>query len=248
MSSSLRWRITISRSRASYASTKAIAGNVAAPFINNLITPGNANAANVSYATNYTNSGTGVHPSEPNYIWAEAGTNYNVATNATITADNDPSASSKNIFSSTPHLTGLMNTAGVSWKSYQEDYQISGRGATSSANGTLAGGATNPYNASTLYNYAAKHDPMAFFSDTSAQNLAPISQLSADLASNSVGRYNWITPDQYNDMHTGLTAGFTYHGTHYTSDQAAVAQGDNFLSIVVPLIEASAAFQNNGES
>ena len=231
---------------ASDTSPKPIAGNVAAPFINSLITPGNADAANVSYATNYTNSGTAVHPSEPNYIWAEAGTNYNVATNATIVGDNDPSAASKNIFSSTPHLTGLMNMTGVSWKNYQEDYQISGRGATSTASGTLAGGATNSYNGSTLYSYAAKHDPMAFFTDTSTQNLAPISQLSSDLTGNSIGRYNWITPNLYNDMHTALSTGFTYHGTHYIGDQAAIAQGDNFLSIVVPLIEASAAFQNNG--
>ncbi len=229
----------------SYTSTQAIQGNLAAPFINSLITPGNANAANVSYATNYTNSGTGVHPSEPNYIWSEAGSNYNPATSSIILSDNDPSSSAKNIFT-TPHLTGLMNSAGVSWKNYQEDYQRSGSGAGVSASGTLPGGATNPYNGSTLYSYGAKHDPMAFFSDTATQNLAPISQLATDLSGNTVGKYNWITPDLYNDMHTGLSAGFTYHGTHYTGDQAGVAQGDNFLSIVVPLIEASSAYQNNG--
>ena len=230
----------------SYNSTiLPIDGNVAAPYINSLITPGNANATNVSYATNYTNSGTGVHPSEPNYIWSEAGTNYNPATGATITSDSDPTAANKNIFT-TPHLTGLMNAAGITWKSYQEDYQISGKGATVSANGTLAGGAKNPYNGSTLYSYAAKHDPMAFFSDTATENLAPISQLATDLTNNTVGQYNWITPNLYNDMHTALSAGFTYRGTHYTGDQAAVAQGDNFLSIVIPAIEASAAFQNNG--
>ena len=31
---------------------------------------------------------------------------------------------------------------------------------------------------------------------------------------------------------------------HYTGDQAAVAQGDNFLSLIVPEIEATTAFQN----
>ena len=87
---------------------------------------------------------------------------------------------------------------------------------------------------------------MAFFADTATQNVKQISQLSADLAGNAVGRYNWITPNQYNDMHSALTGGFTYHGTAYTGDQAAVAQGDSFLSIVVPQIEASSAFKNNG--
>ena len=87
---------------------------------------------------------------------------------------------------------------------------------------------------------------MAFFSDTASENLYPISQLSTDLTNNTVARYNWITPDLYNEMHSSLSSGFTYHGTHYTGDQSAVAEGDNFLSIVIPQIEASAAFKNNG--
>src|SRR5262245_28214108 len=61
-----------------------IFGNPAAPFINSLVTPGNPNAAQTSYASNYLNSGVGVHPSEPNYIWAEAGSNLGVFN------DNDP--------------------------------------------------------------------------------------------------------------------------------------------------------------
>jgi hypothetical protein len=48
-------------------------------------------------------------------------------------------------------------------------------------------------------------------------------------------------------MHTELTGGFTYRGVHYTGDEAQIAQGDNFLSQIVPMIEASQAFKNNGE-
>src|SRR5262245_6444756 len=47
-------------------------GNAAAPFLNSLITPGNPNAAQTAYATNYTHVLPGqnqsVHPSEPNYL------------------------------------------------------------------------------------------------------------------------------------------------------------------------------------
>jgi hypothetical protein len=227
-------------------SPEQILGNPAAPYVNSLITPGNANAKDVSYASNYTNVGNGVHPSEPNYIWSEAGTNYNASTNTTVLSDNDPSSSSGNVFTNTPHLTGLMNAAGISWQNYQEDYQVSGEGPLVSASGTLPGGATNPYNGSTLYDYAVKHNPMAFFADSGTENLVAMSQLSTNLANNTVGRYNWITPDQYNEMHTALPSGFTYHGTLYTGDQAAVAAGDNFLSIVIPEIETSQAFKNNG--
>ena len=48
-------------------------------------------------------------------------------------------------------------------------------------------------------------------------------------------------------MHSALAGGFTYQGTHYTGDQSAIAAGDNFLSIIVPEIEASQAYENNGE-
>src|SRR5690349_12610311 len=41
-----------------------IFNNPAAPYLNSLITPGNPNAAQVSFATAYFNAGTGVHPSE----------------------------------------------------------------------------------------------------------------------------------------------------------------------------------------
>src|SRR5579872_4465096 len=69
-----------------------IFGNPAAPFINSLITPGNSNATYVSYATRYFNAGNGVHPSEPNYVWAEAGTDFGVHTDA------DPNPASGNTF------------------------------------------------------------------------------------------------------------------------------------------------------
>ena len=51
-----------------------IFGNSAAPFINSLVTPGNANAAQTSFASNYQNVAPGLHPSEPNYVWQESGT------------------------------------------------------------------------------------------------------------------------------------------------------------------------------
>ncbi|MDB5299194.1 MAG: phosphoesterase, partial [Phycisphaerales bacterium] len=94
-----------------FTSIQQLQGNTAAPYLNSLITPGNPNAAMTSYATNYTNAGQGVHPSEPNYIWAEAATNYNAATNTVITNDADPSVAAKNIFdpNQTQHLTALMN-------------------------------------------------------------------------------------------------------------------------------------------
>jgi hypothetical protein len=219
-------------------SPQQILGNVAAPYLNSLITPGNSNAVQVSFATAYFNSGNGVHPSEPNYVWAEAGSDFGVHT------DNDPRSSSGNTFYDlSPHLTAQMNAAGVSWKNYQEDVQYSSA-ATNSASGTT--NILNPYYSTGQYNYAVKHNPMAFFADTAVQNVYPLAQLFTDLSSNTVARYTWITPNQFDDAHSALSGGFTYHNVHYTSDQAAVAIGDNFLSMVIPQIMASPAYQNNG--
>ncbi len=245
----------------SQTSPGQVFGNTAAPFINSLVTPGNPNAAQTSYASNYLNSGTGIHPSEPNYIWAEAGSNLGVLN------DNDPYGSGGTNQATNQSLSNYLQNAGKSWRSYQEDVDVNLANnqplpksqytvPLGSFSGTFTSG-TNQYNGSNQYNYAAKHNPEAFFSGTNggnngtpsnplAQNYAPLQQLAADLAANTVAQYNWITPDQYNDMHTALTGGFTYNGVHYTGDQAEIAQGDNFLRQIVPMIEASQAYQNNG--
>jgi hypothetical protein len=254
-----------------YTDSQQLFGNSAAPYLNSLITPGNPNAAMVSYASNYVNvppqtagspSGAGsVHPSEPNYVWSEAGL-------AGPRNDADPYPS--NVVNA-PSLSATLQSNGIGWKSYQEDTDlttVSGNLTNTVApNGqwtvplkSFSGTSptyTNPYNGSDQYNYAAKHDPQVFFTATNggnnttpsnpeASHYAPLQQLSTDLANNTVGQYNWISPDQYNDMHTALTGGFTYDGTHYTGDAAQIAQGDNFLSKVIPLIEASQAFKDNG--
>lgn len=220
------------------ASPQQILGNPAAPFINSLMTPGHPNAAQVSFATAYYNAGMNVHPSEPNYVWAEAGTDFG------FHSDADPRPSNGNTFyDQANHFTAQLNAAGIPWKNYQEDIELT-TGPTSSASGT--NGPVNPYNGTTQYNYAPKHNPMAFFAVTARQNLYPLAQLFADLNDNAVGRYNWITPDQYNDAHSSLNGGFTYQGIHYTGDQSSIAAGDNFLAQVVPQIMASDAYKNNG--
>lgn len=223
---------------ASAKKPQQILGNSAAPFINSLITPGNPNAAQVSYSTAYYNAGTGVHPSEPNYVWAEAGSDFGVHT------DSDPSPANGNTFyDQSNHLTGQLNALGIAWKNYQEDVEFSAS-PTNSASGNAT--TANPFNGSPEIGYAVKHNPMAFFADTDVQNVFPLAQLFDDLTNTTVGRYNWITPNLFNDAHSALKGGFRYMGSHFTGDQAAVAQGDNFLSIVVPEIMASPAYKNNG--
>ncbi|MGZ3356225.1 MAG: alkaline phosphatase family protein [Isosphaeraceae bacterium] len=203
----------------------------------------------------------GVHPSLPNYLWQEAGTNFGVAN------DNQPFGPGGANQGDALNLSALLQAKGISWKSYQEDTDINNQTGKvlptsqwtvplNNSSGTFTSG-TNPYNGSNQYNFATKHDGQLYFNATNggndttpsnplASHYAPLQQLQTDLANNTVARYNLITPDQFNDMHSALPNGFTYHGTHYTGDQAAVAQGDNFLSMVVPMIMSSAAYKNGG--
>src|SRR5258708_8198339 len=81
----------------------AIRGNSSAPYINKTLLPQS------SYATQYFNP-PGNHPSEPNYLWLEAGTNLGVSN------DNPPSDNHQH---TTAHLVTQLQHAGLSWKSYQ---------------------------------------------------------------------------------------------------------------------------------
>jgi hypothetical protein len=245
--------------------------NPAAPYLNSLITPGNLNAKQTSFASNYLNVAPGIHPSEPNYVWQEAG----------LTGPlNDADPFPNNIVNA-PNLSALLQGAGISWRSYQEDIDLVPKSGTVNQPGansltntvaqknqdtvpliSFSGTSpdyTNPYNGSHQYNFATKHDGQLFFTATNGGNdrtaanpeakfYAPLQQLQTDLKNNTVAKYNEITPNQYNDMHSSLNTDFTYNGVTWThnTDQQAIAIGDNFLSKIVPQIMASKAYKNNG--
>lgn len=166
----------------------------------------------------------GLHPSEPNYIWLEAGDNLG------ITNDADPGANHK----STPdHLVSQLVKANISWKAYAEDIS----------------GTTCPLTGTGLY--APKHTPQIYFDDVTNTNdvnsanckahVRPFAELKTDLQSNTVARYNFITPNLCNDMH-GETTGFTCN--IFTTD--VIKLGDDWLAANVPAILNSSAYKNGG--
>src|SRR5262249_38096103 len=260
----------------SVTSPHQLLGNPAAPFLNSLMTPGNPNAAQTSFASNYYNAlfnnpAVSIHPSQPNYVWQEAGL-------AGPLNDADPFP---NNIVNAPNLSGLLQNAGISWKSYQEDIDLTPNSGTvnqpsaGSLTSTVAPQSqwtvplkrfsgtspdyTNPYNGAHQYDFAPKHDGSLFFTATNGGNdfsnsnpeakyYAPLQQLQTDLNNNTVARYNVITPNQFNDMHSSLNTDFTYNGTTWAhnTNQQAIAIGDHFLSQIVPQIMASQAYKNNG--
>ena len=245
-------------------SPQQIFQNPAAPFINSLVNGTSGISDQVAYANAYINAAVGDHPSEPNYIWAEAGTNFGVNN------DDNPyfgDCTPDTVQTTDQHLSAFLTKAHKSWKSYQEDTDVDATNTPLPVNSwtvplySTSGNWTpgvNEYNYSNQYNYAAKHNPMVYFTDTnggcdtSTSNpmrlqYAPLQQLALDLANNTVADNNWISPDQYNDQHTTLSKGYgQYLNSGSSADSAKIAQGDNFLARIVPLIMASDAYQDHG--
>jgi phospholipase C len=188
-----------------------IKNNPSAPYINNTLLP------TASYAEQYFNP-PGNHPSEPNYLWLEAGTNFGVSNDANPDANHQ---------STTNHLVTLLNNAHISWKSYQES--ISGTDCPLTGNGL----------------YAPKHNPMTFFDDVTNTNdpnssyciahVRPYTELAPDLQQQTQARYNFITPNQCDDMHDTCAP---------TND--SVKQGDTWLAQNLPVILNSPAYKNGG--
>ena len=190
-----------------------IQGTPDAPYINSLL-------PKASYCTRYYDNPLGVHPSEPNYIWIEAGFHLG------LTTDYDPSPAN---VASADHLTKQMDAAGLSWKTYAED----------------APPGTCPI--AMKGNYAPKHVPQVFFSDvvgdppsaTSPQcirHVVPYPELARDLASGNVPRYAFVVPNQCNDMHGGL------HCPIFGQTRL----GDDWLAQNLPPILQSRAYADGG--
>ncbi len=200
-------------------SWSTIKGSASAAYINQTLVPMGAHAE--AYKTP-----AGNHPSEPNYIWLEAGDNLG------ITNDNAPSSNHQ---STKDHLTAQLETKGVSWKAYSED----------------APSGVCPLTSSGLFD--PKHTPQLYFDDVTDTNksasahciehVVPYSQFAADLASNEIGRYNFITPNLCNDMHGN---GFSGACSVLGSDSGHIKLGDDWLAAEVPKILASSAYKNNG--
>ncbi len=178
------------------------------PYIKNTLIPMG------SFCTQYYNP-EGLHPSLPNYLWLEAGTNFGVR-------DDVPPAS--NPITTTNHLVTLLKKAGISWKAYQEGIP----------------GNTCPMTDILETAYIVHHNPFVYFTDVSGSpdcmaHIRPYAELAADLQNKTTARYNFITPNVTNDMHD-LGAGYPNE----------LVEGDHWLSMEVPKILASQAYNDNG--
>lgn len=156
-------------------------------------------------------------PSQPHYIWMEAGTN----TLPDHTFHDDSPPSTENSTASGEHLVAQIAAAGngADWMSYQE-----GIDAESGACPVASSGLYRP-----------RHNPFVFFHDVAGSppsktapvciaHHKPLSALAGDLAAGAVKAYNFISPDLCHDGHGA--PGCPRHG--------GVSPGDAWMREALP--------------
>lgn len=214
-----------------------IYGNTAdAPYLNTLMHQYAYAGASSAHDSNYGDVVAASVPSEPHYIWLEGGTN--VFSDHTFTTDGTPSGS--NSTKSHEHLVNKLQTAGVSWRAYEEGLD--------STTGLCP--VKNHYDTANVSAYAARHDPFVFFQDVAFTNgnpdpnnaackshMSPLSSLAGDLAAGSVASYAFITPNLCHDMHV--------QGCGNQTETQKLKAGDTWLSHEMPAL-ISYAKANHG--
>jgi len=188
-----------------------VEGSTNAPYLNTTLLPMASRCKGYYNVSN-------LHPSLPNYLWLEAGTNFGILDN------DDPDTNHQN---TTNHFVTLLKNAGISWKTYHEDID-----------GTFVP-LTN------RNGYAVRHNPFVYFDDVTGTNnpayaygishVRPYSELAADLTNNTVARYNFLKPNVCNDGHDSCPPFYD-----------SIRQIDAWLAAEVPKILNSQAYQNNG--
>jgi phosphatidylinositol-3-phosphatase len=196
-----------------------IKGNPLAPYINGTLLGTSA------HAEQYFNP-PGNHPSQPNYLWLEAGTNFGVL------ADTQPGQ--PQIFTD-QHLVRLLDNAGISWKAYAEpDF----------------GSPVFDVCPLDFTYFDVEHLAFVYFNDVNEglnpqspecrAHVRPYYDLPTDLAAHTSARYNFITPNVCHDGHEGVSPCSAFESADNT------LRSDTWLKQNVPLILESAEYQEGG--
>jgi acid phosphatase len=200
-----------------------IYGNSSAPFLNGL-------AHDYALATGYTAIS---HPSLPNYLALTGASTFGVSTDCSPTTKVCNSGAACCSISA-PNIVDRIESAGLTWKAYMEDYPTTCGSSCSLGNCFI--GASNS-------GYAAAHDPFVYYSDIVSNSVrcsrivpansvignAPQTddKLLADLESTTTAsNYMWLTPGLCDSMH-----------------DCPISNGDNYLHNLIPQILSSYIFK-----
>jgi phosphatidylinositol-3-phosphatase len=193
--------------------------NPLAPYINGTL------AEISAHAEQYYNP-PGNHPSQPNYLWLQAGTNFGVL------ADTQPGQ--PQLFTHL-HLTRLLEDAGITWKNYAEpDF------------------GSPVFDVCPLdFTYLdVEHLAPVYFNDVNdglnpnskecIEHVVPYYQLATDLADNTTAQYILINPNLCHQGHEGISPCDSQEPADNT------LRMDTWLKQNVPLILESQAYKQGG--
>jgi phospholipase C len=193
--------------------------NPLAPYINGELLQTSA------HAEKYFNP-PGNHPSQPNYLWLEAGTNFGVL------ADTQPGQ--PQLFTN-KHFVKLLEDAGISWKAYAEPDFGSPVFDSCPLDFTF---------------FDVEHLAQVYFDDVNEglnpksaeciNHVKPYYQLATDLADRTSARFNFITPNLCHDGHEGVSPCDAGESTDNT------LRSDTWLKQNVPLILQSEEYKRGG--
>jgi hypothetical protein len=210
-----------------------VLGDKNMPFLNML-------ARRYGQATDYFGV---THTSEPNYIAATSGSNWDVNNDAGwYPTSSNPAV---NHYDHT-NIVDLLSRQHIPWAAYMQAMP-------------RAGYLGDYWPSSSDQLYASKHDPFILYNDIRFNperraQIKPYWDLAHDLNSANAPRYVWISPDQCNDMHGGIydkIKGFPETPCPYNNtpgdanDEALKAKADAFLRRTVQTIMSSKAWTRN---
>jgi hypothetical protein len=183
------------------------------------------------------------HTSEPNYIAATSGSNWDVNNDA---GWNPTSTSSTVNHYDHTNIVDELEAHHVSWAAYMDAMPSAGYLGDQ---WPATGGAL----------YASKHNPFVLYNDVRDNparlaKIKPYTDLATDLNSSHAPRYVWISPDQCNDMHGGIYSAIAGHPETPcpyndvpgdANDEELKAKADAFLKDAVTTIMSSKAWTPN---
>jgi hypothetical protein len=193
--------------------------NPLAPYINGQL------LATSAHAEQYYNP-PGNHPSQPNYLWLEAGTNFGVL------ADTQPGQPQ---LLTHAHLARLLEDAGISWTAYAEpDF-----GSAVFDNCPLDFSFFDVEHLAFVY-FNDVNEGLRATSPECIRHVRPYYQLATDLADQTSAQYNFITPNLCHDGHERISPCDALESKDNT------LRSDTWLKQNVPLILDSAEYKRSG--
>jgi len=196
-----------------------IKGNPLAPFVNGTL-------LKISAQPQQYYNPPGNHPSQPNYLWLEAVTNFG------FLGDSQPGQPQ---YFTEKHLTRVLQNAGVSWRAYAEpDFGSSWPGTC-----PLDFSFLDVNHLAPVYFYDV-NDGLNPHSPECLAHVVPYYQLATDLANNTTASYNLVIPNLCHQGHEGVSPCDPKEPADNT------LRSDTWLKQNLPVILESDAYKKDG--